>query len=194
MFPTISSNTPTVTQRQGLVLMKNIPAGDLSNVLEATNKSILSTESVAYVKEPPLLKGKSFTRRYLHEDHMIYQLVQPTKNGDTFTQALISVPTHVSQGKAQLAEENARKKENVILSTLSVQLEAKHMLEHYLPKDGTGKNLYYLNSSPLDFQGGMDFYQNVKHQRVVDILDDSTYDLTRISKKEDRLFNPNTHH
>jgi hypothetical protein len=194
MFFTLSSNTPNVAQRQGLVLLKNIPAHDLNTVLDATSKAILSSESDSYTQEPPLSKGKSSTRRYLHQDHVIYQLVQPSKTGDSYAQALISVPTQLEAGKAQTVEDHARKKENVILSTLKVQLDAKHLLDTYLPKDGSVKNLYYMNASPLDFMAGVQTWQNDKHQRVVDVLDDSSYDLSKIGKKEDRLFHPIVHH
>ncbi len=194
MFPTTSLNHHPFTQRQGLVLMKNIPAAELTDVLDATTKAVLSSESDPYTKEPPTQKGKSSTRRYIHQEHIIYQLVQPSKTGDTFTQALISVPTQIPEGKAETAEDHARDKESVLLSTLKAQLDQKKILEHYLPKDASVKNLYYKDSSPLDFQAGMDVWQNEKHQRVVDVLDGSTYDLSRIAKKEDRLFHPVVHH
>ncbi|MCE2930624.1 MAG: hypothetical protein LW809_04475 [Vampirovibrionales bacterium] len=194
MLPSLSLNAPNTTQRQGLVLMKNIPESDLSIVLDATHKAVFHSESDPYVMEAPSQKGKSSTRRYTHSEHVIYQLVQASKSGDTYTQALISVPTHVSEGKAQMAEDHARKKENVLLSTLKAELDAHHLLETYLPKDGTIKNLYYMNSSPLDFMAGVQTWQDEKHQRIVDVLDDSSYDLSKVAKKEDRLFHPIVHH
>jgi hypothetical protein len=51
-----------------------------------------------------------------------------------------------------------------------------------------------MNASPLDFMAGVQTWQNDKHQRVVDVLDDSSYDLSKIGKKEDRLFHPIVHH
>ena len=173
--------------------MKNIPANELSEVLDSTKKAITGSESDAYTIEPTLFKGKSSTRRYVHDNHIVYQLLQPSKKGDTYTQALISVPTEVGTSSVQSIEEHAHKKENVILTLLKGQLEQKVLLEHYLSKDGQLKNLAYMNSSPLDFQAGVDVWENEKHQRVVDILDDPTYDLSKISKKEDRLFHP-VHH
>jgi hypothetical protein len=193
MLPTLSSGFSPMTQRQGLVLMKNIPAEDLSTVLDATKKSILTSESEPYQPEANDLRNKSSTQRYLHKKHVIYQLVQASKTSDTFTMALLSVPTHVNEEKSHDIEVNARKKENVLLSNLKAQLEGKHLLQHYISSDGTLNNLYYKNSSPIDFKTGAEYMKNEKHQRLVDVLEDPSYDLALISKKEDRLFFPIGH-
>jgi hypothetical protein len=193
MLPSLSLGFSPVTQRQGLVLMKNIPAEDLSTVLDATKKSILSSESDPYHPEANDLRNKSFTQRYVHHKHVIYQLVQASKSSDTYTMALLSVPTHIDEEKKKEIEDKAREKEHVLLSNLKGQLDSKHLLQHYISSDGTLNNLYYKNSSPIDFKEGADYLQTQKQQRLVDVLEDPSYDLSLISKQEDRLFFPIGH-
>lgn len=193
MLPPLSYGFSPITQRQGLVLMKNISAEDLNTVLDATKKSILSSESDPYRPEANDIRNKSFTQRYVHQNHAIYQLVQASKSSDTYTMALLSVPTHVNEEKKKEIEDKAREKEIVLLSNLKSQLEAKHLLQHYISSDGTVNNLYYKNSSPIDFKEGADYLQTQKQQRLVDVLEDPSYELAVISKKEDRLFFPIGH-